>query len=341
MAKLTTRDITKRDNCQVLADIICGRGELQLEDHLGKRVTVERALRLDGTDVPCDCASAVAAALREYCTVPRGCPPAVRVGGEWLSITVFYKDARFLPPSREHSGVVRDKAFQQRQEKSLVDRINEACKPHPIKLDKVPGYVLGAYQAPDFGPHGRENLVDVVIQCEDAEWNVSCKIGEAADLGGGGMAGLTKIVPEIVDRLYERVCDDITRAGLRNGSTYHIRDVPGLVYKIPESVTYTIFRGSEQIGGTIDYMYIGPQKVTFIEGKLNGALYTTHEYANKRPYYFRLRKRDVFDNHVTVNFDKKTRHGYPVLFTTGPTQSNAARFVVDATPAASLKKREL
>ena len=143
------------------------------------------------------------------------------------------------------------------------------------------------------------------------------------------MAGLQKTVPGLVKTLYETTITDLKGLGFNHGESYNVTVIPQLQYKIPPQCTYTIFRGAEEVGGTIDFMYVGPAEVALTENKLNGLFIPIREYARKKVYYFRLRKRDVFANMVTINYEKLNLNGLPVLFTSGPMNSPASRFVIE------------
>lgn len=332
MAALDTVDILKRDNANVLLGIMSQRGTMKRgKTCQGDDVTLSPMIKLGRciftlNDHNSNC---VREMLLRYCEFVKGQPPEVMLeSGEWVRITGLYKDARFVPKNTIRGAPKdKDKAFQQRQERSLVECINTAGG---IKVELIDSLVVRAEQAPDIGPHGKENLVDVVVyDLQNNSFNVSCKQTSAADLGGGGMTGLTKTVPELVNRLYDVSIRDLKSLGFEQGHRYNVAVIPQIQYKIPAQYTYKIFRGSESVGGTIDYMYIGPAHVVLVNGSLNGLFIPVAEYARKKTYYFRLRKRDVFENTVTINYEKLNINGYPVIFTSGHMNCPAARFVVE------------
>lgn len=331
MAALETVDILKRDNASVLLDIVCQRGTMRKgKTRDGVEVAVETVIKLGERvfNVMHHNLKCVREFLLHHCEKVRGQPPEVMIDGDWVRVTALYKDPRFVPKSSIRGAPTdRDKAFQQRQEKSLVAAVNASPG---ISIPGSQFQITYAEQAPDIGPHGKENLVDVVIyDLHKNTFNVSCKQTSAADLGGGGMTGLTKTVPELVTALYEVSIRDLRSLGFEHGQQYNVAAIPQIQYKIPEKFTYKIFRGSESVGGTIDYMYIGPAEVVLVNATLNGLFIPIEEYARKKTYYFRLRKRDVFDKTVTVDYEKLNINGYPVIFTSGPMFSPAARFVVE------------
>lgn len=330
MACLESADILKRDNLNVLLDIV-QRGESLTVGSRGEgeSIPLMSKIRLCGIiyHVTPHTRALAYARLREHCETIKGSPPEVCAAGIWKRITCFCKDARFVPKNTiKGAPAIKDKLFQQRQEIDLVAAINVK----PMMIPNFEYRIMRAEQAPDIGPHGKENLVDVMVYDEKQRvFNVSCKQDSAADLGGGGMTGLIKTVPGLITNLYSTVIKDLTSFGFKEAVSYNINEIPQFQYKIPDTFTYKIFRGSEQIGGVIDYMYIGPSTVVLTEDRMNGLFIPVEQYARKSNYYFRLRKRDVYNNTVTINYRKFNANGYPVIFTSGPMHSPAARFVVE------------
>lgn len=323
MAFFKTIDFLKRNNAAVLISLVLAKETMTIGKKVdGEKVIVD-ALRLGEKETVCK------DSVLEHCINVKGQPPELRAGEKWVPVTRFFKDPRFVPKTTLKAAPdVRDKEFQQRQEKSLVDIINYWNK--PIKLENFRYSITRAEQAPEFGPHGKENLVDVVVWDErDYSYNVSCKMSHAADLGSGGIAGLQKSVPDLVAKLYYQVQMDLYGLGFEEGQVYDIRNIPTVMYGIPDTYAYKMFAGSDAVGGRIDYIYIGPDKVEYDGSNFNGKFWSIEEYAKKKPYYLRLRKRDVHANTVRINFEKLNSHGLPCIFTTGPGDFAAARFVLD------------
>jgi hypothetical protein len=323
MAFFKTIDFLKRNNAAILVDVVSEKGEMTLgkkADGLKVRVS---ALML-GLSMCMDKDE-----LLEYCERVKGVPPALLIDNAWHPVTRFFKDNRFVPKPRDKSAPdIRDKEFQQRQEKSLVDAINDWSQ--PIQVDNFRYKIAHAKQAPEFGPHGRENLVDVVVWDEvNFQYNVSCKMSHAADLGSGGIAGLQKTVPDLVEKIHNQVKDDLYGLGFNEGQTYHVNQIPTLMYGIPYIYALRMFQGCPEVGGTIDYLYIGPDKVEIKDARFNGNFIPVEQYAKKKPFYLRLRKRNVFNDMVKVNFTKMNSYNLPCIFTSGAGDFSAARFVVD------------
>ena len=331
MAALETVDILKRDNATVLLNIIKEQGCLKAgKSSSGEETSVQKFIKLSNkVFFVCDLNLAcIREMLLYHCEFVKGSPPEVLVNGVWKRITAFCKDNRFVPKNTIRGAPdEKDKLFQQRQEIGLVEAIKRS---NGITIPNSELPIVHAEQAPDIGPHGKENLVDVVIyNLEHNTYNVSCKQTKAADLGGGGISGLLKTVPGLVVTLYETTVTDMRGLGFEHGQKYAINQIPQFQYKIPDQFTYSIFRGSESVGGKIDYMYVGPADVVLSNNTLNGMFIPVEDYARKKAYYFRLRKRDIYDNTVTINYEKLNNVGLPVLLTSGPMNAAAARYVVE------------
>lgn len=323
MALFKTIDFLKRNNAEILLGIVLACGTMTLGKKAdGEQVTV-LGMRCGANAEPSK------DDLLQYCETVKGLPPELLVGERWLPITRFFKDPRFVPKSRDKTAPdVRDKEFQQRQEKSLVEIINQFST--PVKVENFQYKLTYAKQAPEFGPHGKENLVDVVVWDEhNFSYNVSCKMSKAADLGSGGIAGLQKTVPDLVEKIYTQAQIDLYGMGFQEGWAYNVNQIPTILYSISYTYAYKMFAGSDGCGGKIDYLYIGPDKVEIKDNRFNGDFIPVETYAKKKPYYLRLRKRNVFNDTVRINFTKMNSYGLPCIFTSGAGDFSAARFVID------------
>lgn len=347
MAFFKSTDFLKESYLRTLCEVARERQEMivgKFQD--GPKIKLRPILVLD--DVPQKITkktidSVIDATLKHL--KKRGAPPkVVDSKGNMFSVTQLFRDSRFLPTSRIKADPnLSGKARQQRQEIGVVSAINDLVMKGPVRIPDIGQEIIGAEQAPEIGPHGKENLVDVILTLKNGtKVNVSCKQTKAADLGGGGMAGLKRLVPHLLDKLHERVIKDLTKDGYVHGITYKSVNVPTYVYQIPESEMTKIFHGHKDIGGEIDYFYIGPPDVAVDKnGRFNGRFISVREFARMKKFYFRLRVRDVIQGKITIDFVKKTKEGYPAIFVTGPAKTNAARFVIDDAPPISSVKRRL
>lgn len=348
MAYFKTTDFFKESYIRTLCECARERQEMivgKFQD--GPKIKLRPIIILDDVPQPVTKKTIdnVIDATQRFIKKNQGKPPkVVDSKGNTHSVISLFRDSRFTPTSRIKADPnLTGKARQQRQEISLVSTINDLVLKGPTRIPDIGNDIIHAEQAPEIGPHGKENLVDVILTLRNGQKvNVSCKQTKAADLGGGGMAGLKKLVPQLIDKLYSRVIQDLTKDGYTQGITYKSINVPTYVYQIPEAEMTKIFHGHKDIGGEIDYFYIGPPDVALDpNGRFNGKFIHVRDFARQKKFYFRLRVRDVVQGKITIDFTKKTKEGYPVLFVTGPAKGNAARFVIDDAPPISAAKKRL
>lgn len=348
MALFKTTDFFKESYIRTLCEVARERQEMiigKFQD--GPKIKLRPIIIID--DIPQAVTkksiNSVIDATHKFLKKGKGNPPrVVDSKGNQHSVITLFRDSRFTPVSRIKADPnLSGKAVQQRQEIGLVSLINELCLSGPQIFPDIGVAVVGAEQAPEIGPHGKENLVDIVLHLKGGKRiNVSCKQTKAADLGGGGMAGLKKLSPALIDKLHKKVVTDLQKDGFVEGVTYKSISIPTYVYEIPTAEMTKIFRGHKDIGGEIDYFYIGPAHVSATEqGRFNGRFISVGDFAKMKKFFFRLRVRDVIQGKVTIDFKKKTKEGYSALFVTGPSKANAARFVIDDTPPISSVKRRL
>ena len=346
MANFKTTDFLKDSYLRTLCEVARNREEMIVgKFQNGKKIKLRPAIVLDAEQqITKKTIDNVIDATQKFIKKNSGKPPyVIDSNGNEHSVISLFRDSRFTPKSK----IVADpnlsgKAKQQRQEIGLVSAINDLCLKGPIRIPDLGEEIIGAEQAAEVGPHGKENLVDVVLKMRSGKkLNVSCKQTKAADLGGGGMAGLKRIAPQLIDKLYDRVIKDIKRDGYVDGITYPSIKVATYVYQIPPPELGKIFRGHRDIGGEIDYFYIGPPHIELDHhGKFNGKFISVEDYSRTKKFFFRLRVRDVVQGKITMDFKKLTKEGYPALYVTGPAKTNAARFVIDdSPPIASVKRR--
>jgi len=152
-------------------------------------------------------------------------------------------------------------------------------------------------------------------------------------LAGGGMRGLESVVPGLAKRYMKAVLRHlIERESLRPGDK-----VPDVYGAISESVKRTIVVGNADMGGPIDFMYIGPMNVVgkYAANKntltVNGDLIPVVQYAKTHSLYFRLRARREDQRFDPAAMDST---GTPKVYSKSPSRGDSAgRIVVtDQTP---------
>ena len=177
----------------------------------------------------------------------------------------------------------------ERQENGLVRLINMAYNKNgqePFTLIDKNGTKLtkvkGARKYPGRAASGSEPYTDVEIfrdvlhrtrsgntdrQTFSDVVNLSNKGESAPSVAGGGLSGLEGIVPEIGKKLFGACATFLNTKGHRKGSR-------GTDMFIEVDVKYKkpILVGNEDMGGPIDFMYVGPMEVRGVRqsGDLKG-----------------------------------------------------------------------
>lgn len=328
LRKLAPVDITKRNN----AWIFCKRafdGSFQLID--GSIVQGEGWIKIDTQEFHLkeDNLQSVSETLKAYCS-DKGNKILFKSSGGLKKLSDVHKDNEFSGQKKRKSGADGRKD-QERQERALVQIINDWTLTEPMKIPGL-GIVTGAQKYDGVSSLGKEPYTDIIIMDERGKpINISCKDETAPSLGGGGLVGLKATVPEFIKAFFDRIEKDMAADGFVDGGTYHYKQIPDYFYQITsESYLKKIFVGTKAMGGPVDYMYIGPMDVTWSGTNFNGKFIPIQEYYRKYVFYLRLRKRDIHSSGlVTVNFKKKNKDGFPIIFESGG--KVASRILIDKT----------
>lgn len=161
------------------------------------------------------------------------------------------------------------------------------------KVGSVPGYKYQAY-------------ADIQLTTKDGTIKISAKGTSAPTLGGGGLSGIDTInIPEMnefVESFYQKAYNTYAATikanpDLKGQNLQGNPDFPDFYEKIPESILLPLLKGTEQIGGPIDYYYTGDMDViSKVEGvtiTIDGDLLTVEEFVKlKGVFYLRMGKRD-------------------------------------------------
>jgi len=183
----------------------------------------------------------------------------------------------------------------------------------------------------------KEKYIDVYItDSTGKDHGISCKDITTPSLGGGGAAGINSIAPDLFKKIFARIEDYMkTDMKLDNGDIIVSSHIPDIFVQVPDDYVERIMVGNEAMGGPIDYMYVGPKKLTGDLGQnnelnLNGTFYTIDDYIGKiGSFYFRIRKRDLADDKtVKVAYDEKNMLGLPKLLKNPYDNKNNLRLVV-------------
>ena len=220
----------------------------------------------------------------------------------------------------------------ERQEQGLVDSIKNAVKKNkdnPVTLVAGKITISGVIDADKYTGRqsgGSEPYTDVVIKTTDRTFNLSCKGPTAPSLAGGGLKGLDLVVPGITSKFMKLALAALLKLNLKRGDK-----VPDVFGEITGTMKEKIVVGTKQMGGPIDYMYIGPMDV---QGpydaktntvKVNGSLFESKQYAKSHTLFFRLRARredQRFDP------DAKDAQNTPKIYGKSPSKGDSAGRIV-------------
>lgn len=228
----------------------------------------------------------------------------------------------------------------ERQEKGVIDAIARSYRANgnrPITVvgkngTKIAG-VSAAAKHSGRTISGSEPYTDVIITTKSGKFNVSNKGDAAPSLAGGGLSGIETILPGLVKRFLVRGLVEYKRKRFKTGD-----DVPEIFGQINPREIKKLLKGNKEVGGPIDYMYIGPMDVKF-EFKngvctLNGNFYTIDQYFTKvgGKLYIRARKRREDQKFTRDETDKS---GLPLIYGRSKSRGDSGRRIVVADKAAT------
>jgi hypothetical protein len=234
-------------------------------------------------------------------------------------------------------------ASAERQEQGVIDAIRRCVRTNGNK----PITVVGAngkkvLNVVDVDKHsgrtisGSEPYTDVIIHTTSKKYNVSNKGESAPSLAGGGLSGIETILPGLVKKFLVEGVKQYTKKKYKTGDA-----VPELFGLIDSSDVKKLLRGNKDVGGPIDFMYIGPMDVDF-EYKdgvctLNGNFYSIDDYYKKvgGKLYIRARKRREDQLFTKDEVDKE---GLPLIYGKSKTKSDKGRRIVvtDKAPSTAI-----
>ena len=217
----------------------------------------------------------------------------------------------------------------ERQETGLVNIINKHYKKNknrPIALVDSSGKrlkgITGAKKFDDRVTTGQEPYTDVqLLRARGNPYNLSNKGPSAPSIAGGGLAGLDLIIPGFSKDLFIACKKWFKKNGYQDGDAG-----TDLYAKVGDDKKEDIIIGTKKMGGPIHYMYIGPMTVKGTwdakkqELKVNGAMTAAKAYANSFDFYFRIRKRRVYQ---CIDLKTTDSEGRPSLFMVPPDIADA------------------
>jgi len=347
MATLSYADILKRDNVSVLIGRIENKGAFNLGEQKGETVTCTGKYRFTINS------KVTSLELKEenlrYFLQNKSNPDKLEIEVKkgntkvYTPLTKMFKDKEFGGTAGKSSG-----QGSERQEIGLLNLINENC----VKSDNMfiasfgrDKKLLKAEKKTGQNKLGKEPYIDIIIHTRDGkQYGVSMKGETAPSLAGGGLAGINAVAPDLLKKVYDAVAEKLVAMGLSQGMEVNAEMIPDFFIKIPDNYVKLILVGNEDLGGPIDYMYIGKMNVTGTvtnnEIKPNGTFYSIDEYMAKIPdFYFRIRKRDLEPSgNIRIEFTKKNSEGYPLIFSSARYGKNNLRLVItDKVPTTGIK----
>jgi len=225
-------------------------------------------------------------------------------------------------------------AAAERQETGFVNAVNNGFRKNqknPITLvvgDTTIDGVVSAKKYTGRQASGSEPYTDVQIVTTEETFNLSMKGEAAPSLAGGGLRGLEAIIPGIGRKFMTAAFNHLkNRLKLKAG-----QKVPDVYGKISNTDKTKIVVGNAQMGGPIDYMYIGGMDVRSSYNDdiatvtvSNANLIPAKKYADDHQLYFRLRAR-----REDQRFDPKAKDGTgtPKVYGKSPSRGDSAGRIV-------------
>lgn len=234
-------------------------------------------------------------------------------------------------------------ASAERQETGVIDAITRSIKSNgnkPIILTGQNGTKLsGVTSAKKHSGRtisGSEPYTDVIIQTGAKAFNVSNKGDSAPSLAGGGLSGIETILPDLVKMFLVAGVKQYVKKKYKTGDK-----VPELFGQIHPTDVKLLLKGNKDVGGPINYMYIGPMdvKFTFKNGicTLNGSFYTIDQYYQKvgGKLYIRARRRREDQLFTRDEVDK---NNLPLIYGRSKSRGDSGRRIVvtDKAPSTSI-----
>ena len=224
----------------------------------------------------------------------------------------------------------------ERQELGLINAINDNIG---LKIGSLGFALTGVSKKEGTNSQGNEPYIDIELHTDGKTYGVSCKGTTAPSLGGGGARGLSVLVPKFFDEAFDRFAEQLKKLNLKNGDIIPASKIKDVFVEIPDDEVDTIIRGTSEIGGPIDYMYVGPLDVeSSVEGNklvLNGEFIAVEDYIKKvGKFYLRFRKRDLnAQKTVKIAMDIMDKDGRPRLFVNPDNDAACLRVVVTDVPS--------
>jgi hypothetical protein len=324
MAVISKGDLLKRNNITVFVDRVNNKGSFKIKDEKSKLYATSGkvTIKIGNSVVKYDNKNKLTEdALRLFASSTSSATLQIELDKKNYKLSDLYKDKDFGGVAGKSTGL-----GSERQELGLIAALNNAALKNSKAFVSSLGkniHIKSAYKNEGLSPAGQEPYIDVFIETQNGKkYGISNKGESAPSLAGGGLVGLNVTVPDLMKRLYSTIDKYLkTTLKLAENSVISADFIPDIFIRIPDEYVKKILIGNKQMGGPVDYMYIGKMDVVSTlektgEIKINGKFYSISEYMKKIPnFFFRIRKRDIdSSNNIKITYSKKNKEGYPLLF---------------------------
>ena len=235
----------------------------------------------------------------------------------------------------------------ERQERGLVNAINSVPGIKNIISENgiIIKDVIEAKKIEGKNKLGSEPYADIalIISGKEEPILISAKGNLAFSLAGGGLKGISSLaknnegmknfIKNLYTKAYSFYKEIIDKNTLQDQNLYKNKLVPDVSAKIPDTIIKDIIVGTPEMGGPIEYYYIGDMDVKFDVDEdtiylLNGDLEPVEDFIKDEIFYANIIKRDgdiyFTDSKHTVNDIE-----LPKIFTKKEgSNSSQARFII-------------
>jgi len=235
----------------------------------------------------------------------------------------------------------------ERQERGLVNAINSVPGLKNIISENgiIIENVIKAEKVEGKNQLGTEPYADIalIISGKEEPILISAKGNLAFSLAGGGLKGISSLaksndeiknfIKDIYTKAYSFYKEIVYNNNLQDKNLYKNKSIPDASIKIPDSIVKDIIVGTPEMGGPIEYYYIGDMDVKFDVDKdtiylLNGELEPIENFIKDEIFYANIIKRDgdIYFTESTQNIDGML---LPRIFTKKEgSNSTQSRFII-------------
>ena len=235
----------------------------------------------------------------------------------------------------------------ERQERGLVNAINSIPGLKNVIFENgiIIENVIEAKKIEGKNQLGSEPYADIALLVSKKEKPIliSAKGNVAFSLAGGGLKGISSLaksnenIKDFIKNLYTKAYSFyetiINNNNLQNQNLYRNKLVSDVSIKIPDNIIEDIILGTPEMGGPIEYYYIGDMDVKFDIDKdtiyiLNGDLEPVEDFMKDEIFYANIIKRDG-DIYFTDSTHDVNGIILPKIFTKKEgSNSSQARFII-------------